>query len=389
MSQRRTTAFVWLSVLLVSASVPAAEIHVPADAPTIQAAIDLATNDDHIVVADGVWAGADNRGLHWTGKSLTVRSAGGPAQCVIDCQQADRAFNLLAGGAVAGFTIRNGRAGQGGAIYVGGPATISDCVLEGNTANEGGAIFTATGVDIRRCILQNNHATERDGGALCNLWGHAILHDCLLVDNSAALLGGAIFSDLAALEVHNCTIVANTANQAGGIRNYSGVDMTLTGSIVWGNRDDNGSGLGAQITSVSSGEFVNYCCIQGYQGEFGGVGNINLDPQFVAPDAGDYHLSATSPCINAGIEETPAITPDLDHHPRPLCGRPDIGAYEFGIGDADCDRDVDFADIELLPANLSGPDVSYPSGGESFDFDADADADLRDIGGLLRMFGDA
>ena len=50
-------------------------INVPADAPTIQAGIDLAIDGDEVVVSDGTFSGPGNRNLDFRGKLITVRSA--------------------------------------------------------------------------------------------------------------------------------------------------------------------------------------------------------------------------------------------------------------------------------------------------------------------------
>ena len=59
--------------------------------------------------------------------------------------------------------------------------------------------------------------------------------------------------------------------------------------------------------------------------DWDGDGNISTDPAFRAPSAGDYHLQATSPCIDHGED---ALPPDPDGT------RADMGAFPFTSGDS-------------------------------------------------------
>ena len=99
----------------------------------------------------------------------------------------------------------------------------------------------------------------------------------------------------------------------------------------------------------------------------------------------DLRLLPESPGINAG---DPAFVAepgagDLDGHARVLCGRVDRGAYEFGIGDFDCDAVVELSDFAHWQACLTGP-LGGPNDWacNAFDFDADDDVDLRDFAGF-------
>jgi hypothetical protein len=107
----------------------------------------------------------------------------------------------------------------------------------------------------------------------------------------------------------------------------NGQDTSLTSCILW----DNGH------TPVVGDVAMSYCNVQG---GWEGQGNINVDPLFADPAAGDYHLksragrravdgrsewvndSVTSPCIDAGNPDTPVGDELL-----PNGGRVNMGAY--------------------------------------------------------------
>ena len=57
--------------------------------------------------------------------------------------------------------------------------------------------------------------------------------------------------------------------------------------------------------------------------------NIANNPVFVDEPNDDFHLQASSPCIDAGTETD--SNRDYDNAPIPLMEKPDIGVYEYGI----------------------------------------------------------
>ncbi|MCP4708545.1 MAG: hypothetical protein GY869_07975, partial [Planctomycetes bacterium] len=61
-----------------------------------------------------------------------------------------------------------------------------------------------------------------------------------------------------------------------------------------------------------------------------GIGNISDLPKFVNTNSLNYHLAATSPCINAGDNSRVDENSDLDGNARIIGGTVDMGAYEFG-----------------------------------------------------------
>jgi len=60
-----------------------------------------------------------------------------------------------------------------------------------------------------------------------------------------------------------------------------------------------------------------------------------------------------------------------------------MGAYEFGIGDFDCNQSVDLLDFAGWESCTTGPHGGPNDPGcEAFDTDFDADVDLLDLAGF-------
>jgi predicted outer membrane repeat protein len=117
--------------------------------PNIQAGIDAALPGDIVELADGTFTGAGNRDIGFLGKAITVRSrSGNPETCIIDCQEAGRAFNFYDGegpsSRLEGITITHGLqlSGSGGAIACGTAPTLAHLIFKDNEATSGGAIYT-------------------------------------------------------------------------------------------------------------------------------------------------------------------------------------------------------------------------------------------------------
>jgi hypothetical protein len=105
------------------------------------------------------------------------------------------------------------------------------------------------------------------------------------------------------------------------------------------NNDDlfNSTGYGNVMYWDANG-YLSVVAAQSYGWE---VNGLSSDPQFVALTytgytsmgiSNDYHLSASSPCIGAGVNLTavglPGLNVDKDGNPRPASGPWAIGAYQ-------------------------------------------------------------
>ena len=257
-----------------------------------------------------------------------------------DCTLEDNASSANAGGAYSGrlnhctLTGNTAEAGGGGSVggrlnyctltnnrssYYGGGSSggkLDSCTLTGNSATDYGG-GTYYGV-LTHCTLSSNSAGYYGGGAYAGAFDN-----CSFLGNSAAYGGGAYYSALM-----RCTLADNSATYGGG--SYRG---TLTNCIIY----FNSASLGVNYYEGD----VNFSCTTP---DPGGTGNITDDPQFLDAVAGDFHLQATSPCIDAGIN-VPGAAQDLDGTPRPLDGDAngtaimDMGCYEYLNAIADSSSD--------------------------------------------------
>jgi N-acetylneuraminic acid mutarotase len=97
--------------------------------------------------------------------------------------------------------------------------------------------------------------------------------------------------------------------------------------------------------------------------------NLAVPSGFVGPD--DYHLSTTSPLIDAGDPSDLLATLDLDGFPRPVDGNGDgvvvhdIGAFEFTDPDGD-QRDVRYDNCPMI-ANQDQADTDADGPGDACD----------------------
>ncbi len=297
---------------------------------SIQKAIDSASWGDRITVNDGVYDAITSTNLLLTIESVNGADKtiidGGHNTCAVDLDSIGTSGSAPTNTLLRGFTVRNGSAYVGGGIYGG---TAENCVISNNTAQAygGGTIQTVC----RDCLVTGNSAGSYGGGtAYGDVWRCVITkntafcgggtyqsptHNSLIAFNTVTGGGGGSYQN----SLYHCTVYGNTAEQGGGV--FSG---KVINCIFAGNSANSGNDTYyANMTYSCSTDDVNL------NGD--GEGNISGDPCFVDAAAGDFHLSESSPCINAGSmdESVSAEGVDIEGNARICEGRTDMGAYEY------------------------------------------------------------
>ncbi len=232
-----------------------ATINVPADQPTIQAAINVATPGSEILLADGIHSGPGNRDVNFMGKLITVRSASGnAAACVIDCLGLGRGFLFNSAETPASqlrnVTIRNGDA-LGGAFG-------------------GGIHCLAASPTIAGCIIRDCEADS--GGGLSIVSSTALVLDCTVTMCEASVSGGGVYVIGGGPTLDNLRITFNevTGNSgAGAGLLLQAEDSTILNCDIEDNLVSGFTGRGGGVSCQSSTAFFSDTNIRRNEAQFG------------------------------------------------------------------------------------------------------------------------
>ena len=261
--------------------------------------------------------GSDGGGMYNASSSPTL------VNCTFSGNSASLGAGMLNAGSsptVINCTFAGNSAINGGGMRNNSSSPlISNCIFLGNSANIGGGMYneSSSPVVTSGTFLGNSAVS---GGAMFNDSSSPVLTNCTFSGNLADWDGGGLFNIGSSLAVTNCTFSGNSADNGGAIHNADS-SLTVTNSVLWGDSPDEIVGMPASVT---------YSDIQG---GYEGIGNINLDPLFVDPASGDYHLGLGSPCIDAGTNDAPNLPGyDFEGDPRVMDGNRDGTAIvDMGI----------------------------------------------------------
>jgi len=215
-------------LLLFAAVAPAATIRVDVngqgDYETIQEGIDASAGGDTVLVAPGIYSGPLNRELDFDGRIISLVAEDDRDATIIDCESAGRGFVFTHGetqeALVQGFTVRNGQAYEGGAVYaVGASPLFYKCAFEDNNGTFGGAFYIGhqSASMVEDCTFTDNAAVKY-GGAAYTYISRPYIVDCHFTGNTAGISGGAIScSTWTVARITSNRFVGNSADDGGCI----------------------------------------------------------------------------------------------------------------------------------------------------------------------------
>jgi len=301
-------------------------INVPGDFPTIQLAVDSATDGDTILVAPGTYT--ENVALLLKGNIYLIGS--GADVTTIDGGASGHVVNFnLTSGVISGFSITN--SGDSMTYYAGIFTSQASIIIENNQIYENyGGISLSSNSDF---VLRNNIIFDNPGFKCIRVSAsEGVIHDNLLLNNgwysidcgnsSTSIVNNTIIGDRTGIALTPTDTQYVYNNIISGCENGLVLDTSFSNSFLilshnnfWNNDND-------YLYNAGSVPFIADST----------TGDIYLDPKFEDTVQLDYRLKPTSPCINAGEPDTVGLSlssMDLSGNSRISGLSIDIGAYEF------------------------------------------------------------
>lgn len=396
-------------------------IRVPADFPTVQAAVDAALEGDTVLVSPGTYyenVQLRGRNIVLTSRFRIDKQPALIAQTIIDGSRParpDTASCLLiwkhetAATVIEGLTFQGGKgtvwldpAGAGTFREGGGILTefsspiIRHNIIRYNTVSPPGPGMVSNGGGGIRCgegtpLIENNYIVHNradgyGGGIVLNFCPNTVVRNNVIAYNYGGknYSGGGFWAtgqDANTLNtLANNTIAYNESpagspdfgGRGGGVWVFS-IRLMAYNNIIWGNKQ----ATGKPVNSAGATTGYQYNCIE--TGYFG-TGNTKTDPMF--RDTIQFVLESGSPAIDAGrptaSDEDPSFNGRLAAYPSRGWRRADQGAYggpfaQWPAVSGAFQPDMLFSKVQNSPVTTTAGDSRSVNW---IDVDGDGDEDL-------------
>jgi hypothetical protein len=258
--------------------------------------------------------------------------------------------------------------------------TVDGNLIKLNTGRQGGGITVTSGMSSGSML--NNVISGNVTGMFGK--GGGIYWEASLATGNSYLINNTITGNQAFSSYGSVTLVLGSGNR-----------MVVANNVI----ANNSSGINSQGYPpyvVSHNDVFNN--VENYIGLESGTGDISIPPGFVNETSGDFHLTPSSQCIDAGTNSAvPAwLTADFEGNPRITDGNGDgsavvdMGAYELmGItrflGDINQDNKIDISDVILELRIALCLDYCGDPPPACSDINADGQVDISDVILTLRM----
>ncbi|MBN1670772.1 MAG: hypothetical protein JXR37_07060 [Kiritimatiellae bacterium] len=219
---------------------------------------------------------------------------------------------------VSGNIVRGNSSGVGGGMHIRQECGPASMIVDGNE------------------VCGNLSLSGSGGGIWLDGYTNKVCNNILAqnTQSGSGVGGGAWIRAKTHLDFINNTVSDNAAvGDGGGVKvQIDGVteEAYVYNNIIWGNTaggdgdDVHLSGTGSRKEFVRNDASGLYGIWDLY------TENIDLAPLYADASNTDYHVSAESPCVNAGTNGAPELpSVDADGDPRIAGSIVDMGAYEF------------------------------------------------------------
>ncbi len=242
-------------------------------------------------------------------------------------------------GSVIGNTISGNTADSAGGLELWGnrAVTVEGNLITGNivaTHNCGGVHMFLSPATVRRNTISANVA-EREGGGLCMMASDgATLESNVVADNQAGTVGSGLYIVSSSARLSHNTVARNGGGDGIGVyitvwdAEDMAADVTMTNTLL----ADHPTGIrvttGCTVTVNGALWHNTATTVDAEPGASVIVANeLTGDPDFVDPDAGDYHIGPVSAARDAGVDSH--LVGDMDGQARPMGWGYDLGADEY------------------------------------------------------------